>query len=120
MKRIIASGLLMVAVLIGGVACKKAPTPKPAHTNYQGQRTTIGDGSWIVGDELAPGLWEPASDITKMANCAWFVSPAAEPSPYATTTMEPSFRTQLDAMVLVELHRGETFTTSGCGQWRMI
>lgn len=112
MKTVIVAASVVLAVLAPSGCGQKG---KPAGVS----RTEIGDGVWIVGDEINPGLWEPMEDITTKKDCAWFVSPAKEPSPGASPTTEPTFRTPLPDGV-IELHKGEAFTTNHCGRWHQI
>lgn len=109
--------LILTAVLAAGCAITGEP-PTPAPTNSAGQKIRIGDGVWIVGDEIPEGLWRPNTGIGTMHDCAWFVSPAPKPpNPEPTPTTEPSFRNESSD---VELHNGERFTTINCGDWQFL
>lgn len=81
-------------------------------------KTEIGDGVWIVGDELLAGRWQSDNVLEGKKGCAWFVSPAANASP--SSTSEPSFRDGTAGKVTITLHAGESFTTSGCGKWHKV
>jgi hypothetical protein len=120
MKAVIVSALLALLTLFMVTSCPGQKKPAPGFpTTSTGLRTSIGDGSWIVGDELAVGLWAPEKgwdSIIAMKDCAWFVSPAKTPTPGATPTAEPSFR-DANGDDVITLHAGESFTTIGCGKW---
>lgn len=115
MKAIVISAVLAFATLFSVAECKKPNSePKPPSTVL---RTEIGDGAWIVGDEIAPGVWQlqgtwPTENYAP--NCVWFVTPAKiTPSP----TKEPSYRD--GGPLIIVLHKGEAFTTLDCGKWIM-
>lgn len=119
MLKIIASGLIAAATLSLSACPGPNKDDKPNQTS-QVLRTTIGDGSWIVGDELAPGIWQAKDDITKKSECAWFVTPAKDPSPGASPTQEPSSSNIKVGRVAIRLHPKEGFTTYKCGEWEKI
>ena len=111
--------LAAVAFMVAGCGPKSNHKPEPSYPAVDGMKTEIGDGSWVVGDEIAPGRWVPSAgwvSLTTKTNCVWFVSPAkARPSP----TAEPTFRNPSGEDVIT-LHRGEAFTTSHCGKWHRL
>lgn len=85
-------------------------------------RTLAGDGIHVVGEDVDAGAWTPVDnwrDTAQFPHCVWFVSPASTPAPAASPSHEPTSTAALVAggPVVVRLHAGEAFTSTGCGRW---
>jgi hypothetical protein len=117
MKSVIASGLLALGMLL---SLDKCGTPSNKPSTVDGLKTTAGDGVWIVGEEIAAGLWQPVDDWQKLPKCAWFVAPASKQPSATRTTVPTSRRAKAETpsgLLTVRLHNGETFTTYQCHTW---
>jgi hypothetical protein len=109
MKKIIVSGLVMVATLAGLSACDvTAEDKKTGDTPSVALRTSVGDGIWKVGDKIAAGLWQPKLDWKSDKDCVWFVNPDGPTSAKAKG---------IPGVTSIRLKDGDEFSTVGCGPW---
>jgi len=115
-RTIIASGLLVIGTYAANYAldgCEATrDNPPSIVVNY-----TAGDGIWIVGEDIAPGVWSTNSYWRDLPNCIWFVSPATDPQPSASPSTGPTwtqYRDTSQGAVTFRLHTGEGLTISGC------
>lgn len=118
------------SLIIGGMAAENKgtlsevrtapatePTTKAPSTTKKKPAgpVTIGDGDWVVGDDVKAGTYKAAgADPGVVTFCTWTVrendEPGAEIVDFGTSngTKEPG---------RVKLSRGQSFETSGCKDW---
>jgi len=121
-----AASIAALALLTGCPKPGHKDPCKPGGCQVNGPVTEKGDGIWSVGDEIEPGLWQLDNawkDTEKYPNCAWFVSPAADPAPSASPSNEPTStraRVETPGSVTIRLHVGEHLTSSDCPNWKKV
>jgi len=111
MRRVIPLVIVWLAagIAIGGLLASCSQEPK------QEIPQVIGDGIWLVGPEMKPGLWQIPL-IRNNSECVWFVSPRAVLTASSSPTSEPNFRDRKTdpGTITFRVHDGETFTAHGC------
>lgn len=120
MKKIFASGTLMLAVLGALVAgCEPIGTPGSAPSKQSNTilRTEVGDGIWVVGTEIGAGYWSPEEDLSALKYCKWFVSPAEGEKVKGNL---PSNRDPHFGTVKIQLKAKQSLTTDSCGNWQRV
>jgi hypothetical protein len=104
----------MTALLLGVSACSsesgKGHSDSPVLV-----MTQAGDGIYVIGEDLAAGLWKAAKDVT-VKGCVWFVSPAEG----SRDQKLPAFDRNTAIHPTITLKDGEGFTTSRCGLWYKV
>ena len=105
-----AHGQAIVDILEGDVAFRSngcgrwaaySPPVEPA--------TTVGDGDWVVGEQVVAGTYRAAVGPTEA--CFWEVGDDFSGDFDSVTAMDNR------APNTIELDAGERFTTRGCGTW---
>lgn len=77
----------------------------------------ITTGEWLVGEDVAPGLYRlsspPTEDDTGFVWCSWFLYDGAGAT--YTTQVENGF--PVGGLPTVQLATGQTFASDSCGTW---
>ncbi|MFF1831722.1 hypothetical protein [Paenarthrobacter sp. NPDC058040] len=97
------------ALVLGGVAAGvESRRSSTAVSAPSAASSSIVEGVWLVGEDIAPGLYRTVEEVTDA--CYWRITRpggGSDSTMGAVTSGYPS----------VELSRGQKFTTHGCGTW---
>jgi hypothetical protein len=98
---------------LGAPASTPAPasTAAPATTKAAGPATQIEDGTWLVGEDVAPGTYRLAAPVSS-GMCYWGIYKAGtNQADIVDNGVETGGRPT------VTLKAGQEFKSSGCGTW---
>lgn len=74
--------------------------------------TSIGEGDWVVGEQIEPGVYQ----VAQAATCAWTRAQGFEHTPAEEVQTERT-NLALEGPYSVTLTAGERFSTRGCEAW---
>ncbi|MCR6711412.1 MAG: hypothetical protein NVV57_01410 [Demequina sp.] len=89
------------------VLCPSAPGVKYLKALHDG--TLFGDGDYVVGEDVPPGTYTTRK---RVKDCYW------ERTDLHGNILDNDFVTFAAKGLTVTLRKGESFSTSGCGEWR--
>lgn len=85
-------------------------TTAPTTTTEPGPETAFTDGTWVVGDEISPGVYQTRDEVS---SCYW-----ERLSGLGGTFEEIIANANVEGQGIVEIQEGdEAFSASGCGDW---
>jgi hypothetical protein len=84
--------------------------PPETTTTAAGPETSFGNGTWLVSDEIAPGVYQTTESVS---SCYW-----ERLSGLGGTFDEIIANANVSGQGIVEIQEGdEAFSVSGCGDW---
>lgn len=86
-----------------------APAPTPV-----GPATTIEDGQWEVGTDVAPGVYKTTANVDPNAMCYWKITEHGNPDHILSNDIVKGGRPT------VTIKTKQDFTTEDCGTWTKI
>lgn len=107
-----------LALVAGLAACGSTstttpttPTSKAAPSGGPASSTaTIGDGTWLVGEDMAAGQWKTSGQVE--AGCYWQISKAGTNGNDIIANDNVS-----GGVARVTVKKGQEFKSDGCGDW---
>jgi hypothetical protein len=85
--------------------------PKPAAAPQAAGSTTIEDGQWEVGVDVAAGVYKVTAAVDPDALCYWSITETGKPDNIIDNDIVKGGKPT------VTLKRGQDFTTNDCGTW---
>lgn len=86
-----------------------APKPKPA-----GLPTTIEEGQWEVGVDVAPGRYKTTAAVDADGMCYWKITTTGKPDNIVNNDIVSGGKP------VVTIKKGQDFTTQDCGTWARV
>jgi hypothetical protein len=120
--------VIMPALLVVSVAgltatmygCGVGAPTKKHEPVYVVPSKNIGDGIYVAGKDISAGKWSPVGDWKNMKGCVWFVSPSITDTPGDSDLPTYRKKDEYAGKVTITLKKGQSLTTSGCGEWEDV
>ncbi len=108
-----------------GAASYVPPPPEiavedPAEENEDGRALRFGDGTYVVGVQVAPGYYRALGRAPDRPLCSWSIADSdtfqSQSGPRPRSVASGIARAELEPQ-RIALRDGEVLTTTGCGEW---